>query len=204
MKSPLGYTRYLKWQKKWLSARKIIFFSEPLVKVFSVCPTTYKGQSNREYWKRLYIFHNDASSGANILLKSTFHCSFFFFFHLYFLFFNFLGPRNASISHCCSPWGFYVCIWWVYRHERCNQRTLAVRAWWVGFHCFFSTDHSFREFTKHAKRFGGLSRLIIQQKNSNHGWVLLTQWCCDCSDSIFLRKGRFSFFLFFLMRFSAP
>ena len=189
MKSPLRYTRYLKWQEK--SARKIIFFSKPLVKLFFSQFTTYKGQSNREYWKRLYIFHNDA-------LNPLFTVAFLFILlSLLFSLYNVLGSRNASISHCCSLWGFYVCIWWVYRHERRNQRTLAVRAGWVGFHCFLSTDHSFRECTKHAKRFGGLSRLIIQQKNPNHGWVLLTQWSCDCGDSIFLRKGRFSCFFFF-------
>ena len=47
--------------------------------------------------------------------------------------------------------------------------------------------------------FSGLSRLIIQQKNPNFVWVLLIQSCCDCGDSIFLRKGRFSFFFIYLL-----
>ena len=47
--------------------------------------------------------------------------------------------------------------------------------------------------------FSGLSRLIIQQKNPNLVWVLLTQSCYDCGDSIFLRKGRFSFFFIYLL-----
>ena len=49
--------------------------------------------------------------------------------------------------------------------------------------------------------FSGLSRLIIQQKNPNFVWVLLIQSCCDCGDSIFLRKGRFSFFFIYLFIF---
>ena len=86
---------------------------------------------------------------------------------------------------------------------------MAVRAWWVGFHCFLSTDHSFRECTKHAKRFGGLSRLVIQQKirtvdgffSPNRAVIVVTVFIYEKADSPPTPPFFFCFFFVFLFCF---
>lgn len=40
-----------------------------------------------------------------------------------------LGPRHTAITYSRDPRDFDVRIWRVHRHERCERRALAIRAW---------------------------------------------------------------------------